>query len=62
MLLNTTNNDELSNRRKADMVSAYVSPELKAALEKWADEENRSVSSLITHLLTKAIKEKEESK
>lgn len=59
MLLTTNaNNDDLSNRRKAEMIAAYVSQELKSDLEQWAEEENRSVSSLITHLLTKAVKEK----
>lgn len=61
MLLTNLNNNDLSNRRKAEMISAYVNPELKKALEQWAEDENRSVSSLITHLLTLAVKERQAS-
>lgn len=38
-------------------VTAYLPEEIQAALEKWAEEESRSLSSLATYLLTQAVKE-----
>jgi molybdopterin-guanine dinucleotide biosynthesis protein A len=52
----------VGGRRKADMVSVYLSPELKTELEQWAIEEERSVSWLMAKLADKAIKLKKEGK
>ncbi|MGL5061861.1 MAG: ribbon-helix-helix domain-containing protein [Microcoleus sp.] len=43
-------------------VTAYLPEEIQKALEEWAQEESRSVSSLATYLLTKAVKERQEPK
>jgi hypothetical protein len=40
-------------------VTAYLPEEIQKALEQWADEESRSVSSLVTYLLTQAVKERQ---
>lgn len=40
---------------KKPIVSVVVSPELKAALEAWADEEGRTVSNLSERILSKAV-------
>ena len=39
-------------------VTAYLPEEIQTALEKWAEEESRSLSSLATYLLTQAVKER----
>ena len=39
--------------------SVYFPKEVYAALVKWAEEEDRSVSNLVVRLVTKAIEEKE---
>jgi hypothetical protein len=41
-------------------VTAYLPEEIQAALEKWAEEESRSLSSLATYLLTKAVKDRQQ--
>ncbi len=61
MLLTDERACEVGGKRKLDIISAYVKPELKAALEVWAEEESRSLSSLMVYLLTKAVKDREES-
>lgn len=52
----------VGGRRKADMVSVYLSPELKAELERWATDEERSVSWIMAKLADKAITLKKEGK
>jgi hypothetical protein len=37
-------------------IATYVEPEVFADLEKWADEEDRSISNLTSRLLTQAVK------
>jgi hypothetical protein len=39
--------------------SVYFPKEVYAALVKWAEEEDRSVSNLVVRLVTRAIEEKE---
>lgn len=46
-------------KRKLDIISAYVKPELREALQQWAEEESRSLSSLMVYLLTKAVKDRQ---
>ncbi len=41
-------------------VTAYLPEEIQTALEKWAEEESRSLSSLATYLLTQAVKERQQ--
>jgi hypothetical protein len=41
-------------------VTAYLPEEIQTALEAWAEEESRSLSSLATYLLTKAVKERQQ--
>jgi hypothetical protein len=41
-------------------VTAYLPEEIQKALEEWAEEESRSVSSLATYLLTKSVRERQE--
>ncbi|GET36569.1 ribbon-helix-helix domain-containing protein [Microseira wollei] len=43
-------------------VTAYLPEEIQKALEEWAEEESRSISSLATYLLTKAVKERQAQK
>lgn len=43
-------------------VTAYLPEEIQKALEEWAQEESRSVSSLATYLLTKSVRERQELK
>ncbi|HEY9296709.1 MAG TPA: hypothetical protein VIQ31_10090 [Phormidium sp.] len=43
-------------------VTAYLPEEIQKALEEWAQEESRSVSSLTTYLLTKSARERQELK
>lgn len=38
-------------------VTAYLPEEVQTALEEWAEQESRSLSSLATYLLTQAVKE-----
>jgi hypothetical protein len=38
-------------------VTAYLPEEIQKALEEWAAEESRSISSLATYVLTQAVKE-----
>jgi hypothetical protein len=40
-------------------VTAYLPEEIQIALEQWAEEESRSLSSLATYLLTQAVKERQ---
>ena len=40
-------------------VTAYLPEEIQRALEQWAEEESRSLSSLATYLLTQAVKERQ---
>jgi hypothetical protein len=41
-------------------VTAYLPEDIQTALEKWAEEESRSLSSLATYLLTKAVKDRQQ--
>jgi hypothetical protein len=41
-------------------VTAYLPEDIQTALEQWAEEESRSLSSLATYLLTKAVKERQQ--
>jgi hypothetical protein len=43
-------------------VTAYLPEEIQKALEEWAAEESRSVSSLVTYLLTQAVRERQAGK
>jgi hypothetical protein len=43
-------------------VTAYPPEEIQKALEEWAQEESRSLSSLATYLLTKAVRERQQQK
>jgi hypothetical protein len=43
-------------------VTAYRPEEIQKALEEWAEEESRSVSSLTTYLLTKSVRERQQQK
>ena len=43
-------------------ITAYLPEEIQQALEEWAAEESRSISSLATYLLTQAVKEKQAQK
>ncbi|WAL60115.1 ribbon-helix-helix domain-containing protein [Thermocoleostomius sinensis] len=43
-------------------VTAYLPEDIQKALEEWAAEESRSISSLVTYLLTQAVKEHQERK
>jgi hypothetical protein len=43
-------------------VTAYLPEEVQKALEEWAEAESRSLSSLATYLLTKAVKERQDDK
>ena len=42
---------------KKPIISVVVSPKLKADLEKWAEEEGRTVSILSERVLSKAVKQ-----
>lgn len=48
----------LGNRLKASPLTTYLEPEIKDALEVWAQEEGRSMSNLAAFLITKAVKER----
>ncbi|MEO1764276.1 MAG: CopG family transcriptional regulator [Cyanobacteria bacterium J06629_18] len=41
-----------------ESVTTYVPPEIKRNLEKWAKEEDRSISYLVARLITETINEK----
>jgi hypothetical protein len=43
-------------------VTAYLPEEIQKALEQWAEEESRSVSSLVTYLLTQSVRERQGQK
>jgi hypothetical protein len=43
-------------------VTAYLPEEIQKALEEWAEEDSRSVSSLATYLLTKSVRERQDRK
>lgn len=43
-------------------VTAYLPEEIQKALEEWAQEESRSVSSLTTYLLTKSVRKRQQQK
>jgi CopG-like RHH_1 or ribbon-helix-helix domain, RHH_5 len=45
---------KVPSRRKADVITAYLDKEVKQVLEVWAQSEQRSLSSLVAYLLTKA--------
>jgi hypothetical protein len=44
---------------KGRRVAAYVPEEIAVELEKWADNDTRSLSGLITHLLVKAVEDRQ---
>ena len=50
--------NDVGGKRKLDMIGVYLSPHLKISLEKWAEEERRSVSNLAAILLEEAVKER----
>lgn len=52
-----THLDDLG-KRQADSVTTYLPTEVKQLLEQWAEDESRSVSSLVAYLLTQAVKDK----
>ncbi len=41
-----------------ESVTTYVPPEIKRNLEKWAKEEDRSISYLVARLITKTVNER----
>ena len=43
-------------------VTPYLPEEIQKALEEWAEEDSRSVSSLATYLLPKSVREHQELK
>ena len=45
---------------KGRRVAAYIPEDIAVNLEEWAAEDNRSLSGLITTLLIKAIRERQE--
>ena len=45
-----------------DLISLRLEPELRAALDKWAEEEDRSTGSLIRVILREAMKAREGKK
>ncbi|HEY9298925.1 MAG TPA: ribbon-helix-helix protein, CopG family [Phormidium sp.] len=47
----------LGGKRKAELISVYVKPEVKERLERWADKEERSVSWIIAKLIEQALAE-----
>ena len=52
----------LGVKRKLQAVTAYLTPELKQALEEWASEESRSLSRHLVHLLNQAANERQKAK
>lgn len=44
-------------RKNVEACVTYVKPEIKQALEDWAEKEHRSLSSLLAHLLTQAVEQ-----
>ncbi|MGE5659460.1 MAG: ribbon-helix-helix domain-containing protein [Actinomycetota bacterium] len=48
---------EVPSRRKSEVVTSYLDKDVKQVLEDWAEQEQRSVSSLIAYILTKAARE-----
>jgi hypothetical protein len=51
-------NEQMSQTDRVQ-TSVYFPKEVYAALVKWAEEEDRSVSNLVVRLVAKAIEEKE---
>ncbi len=47
---------------KKPKVSIYLPPDLKTQLDKWAQEENRSVSNLVETVLKDAITKRQTKK
>jgi hypothetical protein len=47
---------------KGRRVAAYVPEEIAIELERWADNDTRSLSSLISHLLVRALEERKNRK
>ena len=45
-----------------DLISLRLEPELRTALDKWAEEEDRSTGSLIRVILREAMKTRESKK
>lgn len=54
-------NDAAQGMASRGRVTAYLPEEIQKALEEWADEESRSISSLVTYLLTQAVKERQDT-
>lgn len=46
------------NEMGMESVTTYVPPEIKRNLEKWAKEEDRSISYLVARLITEAVNER----
>jgi hypothetical protein len=61
-LIQSLDEGDLGGKRKLQAVTAYLTPELKQALEEWAEEESRSLSRHIVHLLNQANKEYQQTK
>ena len=61
-LIQSLDEGNLGGKRKLKAVTAYLTPELKQALEEWAKEDSRSLSRQIVHLLTQANKEHQQAK
>ncbi|MEQ9668504.1 ribbon-helix-helix domain-containing protein [Coleofasciculus sp. G2-EDA-02] len=52
--------EDLGLMKLKGRVTAYLPEEIQRALEQWAEEESRSLSSLATYLLTQAVKERQQ--
>lgn len=59
-LLPLLDNEDLGGKRKLEAVSIYLTPELKQVLEEWAAQESRSLSRHVVHLVTQAVKERQQ--
>lgn len=51
---------DVGGKRKAEVISVYLSKELKEGLEQWAMEDERTVSWIVAKLVQKALEEREE--
>lgn len=52
-----TEKEALGGKRKLDLLSVYVKPEIKERLERWAEREDRSISWLVARLIDQALAE-----
>lgn len=50
----------MGGKTDLERVVAYVSPDRKKELEKWAETEDRSISWLVAKLIDKALQERQQ--